>query len=247
MSAGPSAISTIWTIARRELGSLFALPLGWVAVALFALISGLVVSWTTLVPGEPASLRTFFAFSGWLLVPVAPAITMRLISEELRSGTIEPLMTTPASDFAVVIGKYAGAVAFLSLMLLPTLSSAGVLWWLAEPKPDAGPIVAGYLCLLLLGMLYLSIGLLASALTNNQTLAFLGTLFALMALLMGPTLGQAYAPEWLRPAVLAAAVHLRVLDFAKGVVDTAHVVFFLTASATLVILACAAYESRRWR
>src|SRR5207244_13521406 len=95
-------------IATCELGSYLRQPAGWIIIALYLLLSGLVFGFAVLSPGEPASLRFFFTSSGWLLLPVAPAISMRLIAEELRSGTIESLLTSPLSGPALVLGKFFG-------------------------------------------------------------------------------------------------------------------------------------------
>ncbi|MCA9298925.1 MAG: ABC transporter permease subunit [Phycisphaerales bacterium] len=105
-------------IALREYRSLFRLPVGWVVIALYLALAGVVFAFLTLVPGEVGSMRVFFGFSGWLLLPVAPAISMRLLSEEYRAGTIETLVTSPASDASIVLGKYLGAASFLATMIL---------------------------------------------------------------------------------------------------------------------------------
>ncbi len=240
-------MSRTLTIAAREMGSMFRLPAGWVVIALYALLGSIVVALQVLRPGEPATLRPFFALSGWLLLPVVPAISMRLISEELRAGTIEPLMTAPVTDASIVIGKYLGALGFFACMLLPTLAFPIVLGAMADPGPDLGQILAGYASLVAQGVLFLAIGTLASALTSNQTLAFLGTLFAILALLLAPALAYPHAPGMLRPILERLNVEDRVKDFARGIIDTSHVVFF--AGAACVVLACAivVVQSRRWR
>ncbi len=236
-------------IASREVGSLLRLPVGWVVIALFTFLSAVIFVNGTLIPGQPATMRYFFASASWMLIPVAPAISMRLISEELRSGSIEPLRTAPVSDSAVVWGKYLGAVGFLGLMLAPTLALVVVLVAVGDPKPDPGPIITGYLGLGLVGMLYLAVGLLASTLTSSQTLAFLGTLMflILMMVLSGVVATAGSLPEWLSKALVGVGVQARVRDLAKGVIDTGNVVFFLAGSAWFVLLASAALSTRRWR
>ncbi|MEM9373439.1 MAG: ABC transporter, partial [Planctomycetota bacterium] len=89
------------TIASREVGSLFRLPVGWIVVALYAFLSAVVFVQFTLIPGSPATLRYFFATAAWMMVPVAPAISMRLLAEETRSGTLEMLRTAPVGDLSV--------------------------------------------------------------------------------------------------------------------------------------------------
>jgi ABC-2 type transport system permease protein len=239
-------VSLIWTIARREFSSFFRVPLGWVAMALYLFLAGVIFAERVLVPGEPASLRYFFGVSGFLLLPVIPAISMRLISEELRSGTIEPLMTSPVPDLCIVLGKYIGAALFLGAMLVPTVAYTGVLMAVSDPRPDLGPIIAGYLSLALLGLMYLAVGLLASAITANQTLAFLMTLlFLLVVMLIGSDVIA--LPRALAPVAGTLAIGPRLADFAKGVIDTGHIVFFLSISAWFLVLTLVTLEMRRWR
>ncbi|HRJ49736.1 MAG: ABC transporter permease subunit [Phycisphaeraceae bacterium] len=233
-------------VAWREFCSYFRLPVGWIAIALYLFLSGIVFAYLIFNPGQPATMRPFFTISVWLLLPVAPAVTMRLVSEELRSGTIEPLMTAPVTDGAVVVGKYLGAAGFLGVMVAPTAAYPLTLWMVSDPAPDPGPILAGYLSLGLLGMLYAAVGLWMSSLTSNQTLAFLGTLFFLLVTLLATTIGHEHAPAWLRPALAEASIQSRLVDFSKGVIDTSHVVFFVATSAMFVTLAVFTVESRRW-
>jgi ABC-2 type transport system permease protein len=235
-----------WVIALREFRSFFRVPVGWVAMAFYLFLAGIIFAERILVPGEPATLRYFFAVSGFLLLPVVPAISMRLLSEEFRAGTIEPLMTSPVSDLSIVLGKYLGAAMFLGALLAPTTLYAAALFFVSDPQPDPGPILAGYLSLILLGLLYLAVGTLASALTANQTLAFIGTLLFLLLLLL-VTSDVIRAPAPLDRLVASVAIGPRLTDFARGVIDTGHIVFFLSASAWFLVLAFLALETRRWR
>lgn len=242
----PGFAAVVTAIARREVASFFRLPVGWVAIALYLFLGGAVFVLATLQPGGPASMREFFTLSSWLLVPVAPAISMRLLSEERRTGTIEPLLTAPVSDAAVVLGKYVGGMLFLLCMLAPTLVFVAILYAVSSPSPDPGPIIAGYACLGLLGLFYLSVGVLVSSLTSNQTLAFLGTFFVLIVIQMVGAVIE-YVPAWAREPLRQAEMTARVADFAKGVIDLSHVVYFMSASALFVVLTIVVMESRRWR
>lgn len=235
------------SITRRELASLFRVPVGWVVIALYLLVTGVVFQLFTVRPGEVASMRSFFELSAMLLFVVAPAVSMRLFSEEFRSGTIESLMTAPVGDLAMVTGKYLGAVAFLVAMLAPTLSYVGVLALIADGRLDPGPIVAGYASLLLAGMMYLAVGTLISTLTASQTLAFLGTFLALLGLLVGPGLAGPRVPEPFSSWVFALSIGRRVEDLAKGVIDLAHLAFFLGLAGFFLMAAYVSLSSRRWR
>jgi ABC-2 type transport system permease protein len=238
----------ILAIATREFRSFFRLPVGWIVIALYLLLTGVIFAVAALVPGEPATLRGFFVASGFLMLPIAPAISMRLLSEEFRSGTAEPLMTSPVSDGSIVLGKYFGAAAFLIAMHVPTLVYPAVLLSVSEPAADPGPIAAGYLSLLLLGLLYLSIGTLASALTANQVLAFIGTLlFLMIAHLVTSDAVTPALPDAVSQVVMRFSLTQRLDAFARGLIDTGNVAFFLGVSAWFVVLASVALESRRWR
>lgn len=239
---------SVWTIAAREVQSLFRLPVGWIVVALYAFLSALVFVQTALIPGAPATMRYFFAAAAWMMVPIAPAISMRLFAEEARSGTVEMLRTAPVGDFAVALGKHLGAWIFLAITLAPTLVLPLTLALVSEPRPDPGPVFAGYLTLFLVGGLYLGIGTLASALTSSQTLAFLGTLMGIVLLLMLTSLaGPLQTLAGPRAQELAAAFSVigRVSSLSKGVFDTGAVAFFLIGSAWAVVLTAGVLESRR--
>lgn len=238
-------MSATLAIATREFAGFFRQPMGWVVIALYLALSGTVFASGTLVPGEVASMRGFFTLSTWLLMFVAPAASMRLFADEQRTGTLEPLMTSPASDFAIVLGKYLGAAGFLLTMLAPTLVFVGILEIFADP--DYGPIVAGYLGLALLGALYLAVGTMFSSLSDSQVVAFLGTLFFFLLLRLAvwvgaPALGEPWATYLFR-----LSLDLRIADFAKGVIDTSHIVFFVAGSAWFLVLSGALLMTRRWR
>jgi ABC-2 type transport system permease protein len=191
-------------------------------------------------------MQSVFGLSGFFLLLVAPAVSMRLLSEELKAGTIEPLMTAPVPDFAIIAGKFLGGALFLACMIGPTVLYALVLMAVSDPRPDPGPIAAGYLSLLLVGSLYLSVGMLASALTSSQALAFLTAFLTLAGLWIFTSSADNLPP---RLARLAATISLqpRIADLAKGVIDTAHVVFFLAGTAWFLVLAYVALQVRRWR
>lgn len=235
------------TIAAREFAALFRVPVGWVVLAAFALLTGLVFSVTALEPGTPATMRGVFGASTLLVVLVAPAVSMRLVSEELRTGTFESVLSAAPGGWSIAAGKYAAAMGFLALLMIPMLAQALVLRAVSEPAPDWGPIVAGMLSLVLLGSVCVSLGLLCSSLTESQTLAFLGTLLVLVGWLLATSLGPGYAPEPLRGWLGWASMSRRIDDFARGVIDAGHVVFFLSLSAWFVLTAGTVLEARRWR
>lgn len=238
-------MSRVWTVASREFASFFRLPLGWIVIALFVCLSSVFFTRNAVVPGEPATMRDFFGIWWGLLIVICPAISMRLFSEEHRSGTIETVMTAPITEAALVAGKFLAGVLFLVAMLAPSLVYVVVLASLA--RPDFGPIFSGYLGLVLLGSLYISIGCLASSLTSSQTLAFLATMFVLLGLDIGPRQLGAALPESIGRLVVNATPSLRLSDFSRGLIGTANAAFFAITTFWFLALCVVLMQSRRWR
>lgn len=234
-------------IAGRELGAMFRTPVGWVSCALYTLLTAVVFALQTVEPGEPASLRYFFAPSAWLLLVIAPAISMRLFAEEYRAGTAEALFSAPVSRGVALLGKYAGAVLTLACVFLPTLAFPLCLAWLADGPIDAGAIGAGYLGLLCVAMLYLAVGTLVSTTTDSQVLAFLVTLIALVLVMILAGPGAQRAPGWLGPILAQLSVPGRAGVFASGIVETRHLLFFAGTSGGCLALAFAVLSLREGR
>lgn len=238
---------TVTALATREFASFARTPVGWVVTALYTLFSAAIFVASTLVPGEPASLRYFFGPAGLLLLIIAPAVSMRLFSEELRSGTIEPLAAGPSGEAALVLGKFAGAVLFIAAMLTPTLAFPAVLLMMSSPTPDLGPIVAGYLGLVLVSGVYLSVGLLISTMTDSQTLAYLATLMVLLITLLLTDLAGSRLPGPLAEHLAEYSINTRLGAFAKGVIETGSIVYFAAITATMLAASVLTLGRRRWR
>jgi len=234
------------TIAKRELYSQFFSPIAYVVLGLFALGTTLIF-FNRFAPGQQATLRTTFQSVVWLMIFLVPAISMRLLSEEFRNGTIEPLMTAPVTDTHVILGKWLGAMGFFTTLLLPLVVLVLALEWYAQP--DYGPICTGLLGLIFVGGLYLAIGTFASAATENQIIAFLLTIFVICLLTIAMFfLPQAsFIPAGLREAMFYLNVNMQYEDFNKGLIDTSHFVYFITGIALFLFLAIKVLESRRWR
>lgn len=233
-------------IAKRELMSLFCSPIAYVVMGLFAFGT----TWVFLRsfgPGQPATLRPTLEFVIWLMIFLVPAISMRLLSEEYSSGTIEPLMTSPISDTQVVLGKWLGAMGLFAGLLVPLVILTLVLELTASP--DYGPIQTGLLGLMLVGGLYLAIGTFASAATQNQIIAWLLAVFIIcvftIAMFFLPQ--AAFVGQGLREAMFYLNVNLQFDDFNKGLIDTSNFVYFLSGIALFLFMAVKLLESRRWR
>ena len=238
------------TIAKRELSSLFYSPVAYLVLAVFAFVSSGLFAAQTFFPGAPAEMRLLFQWMVWLLVFLVPAISMRLISEELRSGTIETLMTSPIKDMHVVLGKWLGGLAFYLILLSPLVVHVLVLSFTARPGLDYGPVATGFMGLVLVGGLYLAIGLALSATTDSQLIAFMLTVLAVgmlsigMALLATQIQGM---PLPLQQALHYANVHRQFEDFSKGLIDTSNFVYFVSGIGLFLFLAVLILQSKRWR
>lgn len=245
------------TIARRELGAYFVSPIAYVVVSLFLLIGGAVFYvWdfrpaATAFGGLPPGLRTVQGFMGTLLLFFAPFMTMRLLSEEQQSGTIELLYTSPVRDWEIVVGKFIAALGLLLVMLTPTLVYALILIILSDPGagPDAGPLFTGYLGLLFFGLGCLGLGVFASSLTRNQIIAVVIAFALEIALLIIPGLSRLITS----PALAKVTQFLGDLNpfdhldpFLRGAVDTGDIVYFISLAILGLFLATRVLEVRRW-
>src|SRR5438477_10040083 len=151
-----------------------------------------------------------------------PMVTMRTYSEEKRSGTIELLLTSPLTDFQIIMGKFLGALALYAIMLLITMVHIGILF--IYGKPEWKPIVSAYLGLLLMGGCFISAGLFISSLTKNQIVAFMATFAAFLFLWVINWIGS-----FSGPTIDKLTTYLSIVDhfddFGKGVIDTTHIVY----------------------
>lgn len=239
-------MSNITTMAGREFGAYFLSPIAYAVTAVYLFSTGLAFGLGTFQNGAEASLRSLFEF--WIiliLVFVLPMLTMRLISEELRSGTIESLMTAPISETEMVLGKFLGAFLFF-LVLLASLLIYPILLGMYGPV-DIKLLICNYLGLILLGGLYIAVGLFFSACTKHQIVAVLLT-FALLALATFASHGLAQEVEgWTRVVLQHLSIRTHFFDFVRGMVDLNHVIFFLTTTGLFLFLTVKRVEMRRWQ
>src|SRR3954466_5425630 len=232
-------------IARRELSSFFYSPIAYVAMFLFLFVAGYLFR-QDFQPGQPAGMRSIFEQMVWLFVAILPVLCMGLLAQEWATGTIETMMTAPVEEHEVVLGKFFGSFVFFLVLLAPTLLFLVMLRIFA--RPDYGPIFSGYLGLILVGALFISIGLFCSSLTKSQVVAAVAAAAILFVVTVVPwfAAGQATLSTPLRK-ITDQGVMARYSDFAKGVIDTGNLVYFLAATAVFLFLAGKVRESRRWK
>jgi ABC-2 type transport system permease protein len=232
-------------IARREFLSYFYSPIAYVMIAAFLFASGFAFM-RDFDPGQPAAMRNTLDWMVWVLVFITPILSMGLLAQEWASGTIETLLTAPVNDADVVLGKFLGNFGLLVVMLLPTLFY--VLLLAVFASPDFGPIVSGYLGILLVGALFISVGLFCSSLTRSQIVAAVMSILILSLVTVVPYLIGTLAT--LRPIfrrIIDQMVYRRYAEFSRGVLDTGNIVFFLLATGVFLFLTTKVLESRRWK
>jgi ABC-2 type transport system permease protein len=245
-----------WTLTRRELGTFFYSWIGYIVIAGAVFLMGL--DFYTLLAklqGEALSMpimEIFFNFSFWMILLFsAPLITMRLFALEKYSGTFETLMTAPVGDVAVVLAKFTAALVFFMMMWLPLLGCVCLLRYFSRGSNlvEAGALCSAFLGIFLLGSLYMAIGCFASALTRNQIIAAIisfaiGVTFFMLSFLADQFPLQ---PTWATRALDCVCVWRQMQEFARGVVDTRYIVFYLTSTFFFLFLTCRVVESRRWK
>jgi ABC-2 type transport system permease protein len=218
----------IWMITKRELLSFFDSLIAYIMIIVFLLLSGL---FTWLYGSDvffinQASLQSFFSIAFWTLFFFIPALTMRQIAEERRSGTIEMLLTKPVSEWQVIWGKFLATFLLICAALLLTLPYYITVWSLGPI--DHGAVWSGYLGLLLMSGAYISIGILASCLTNNQIVAFLLALFTGLFFHLIFGFISSYMSGTLALAVNYISLSGHFESISRGVIDSKDIIYFLS-------------------
>jgi ABC-2 type transport system permease protein len=232
----------ILPIYRREIRSYFNSPVAYVVIVVFLAIVGWFFSSNVFLMNI-ASLRILFDIVPLVFLFFVPAITMRLLAEEKKAGTLELLTTRPVRDVEIVLGKFLAAWTLLAAALLPTLLYVVTL--LALGSPDPGPILTAYIGLMLMGGAYIAIGLFASGLTENQIVAFiLSFLFVVALFLMDKVL--MYVPEAFATPMEFLSMDYHFSNIARGVIDTRDLIYFGSLLGFGLYLATVTLERRKW-
>lgn len=239
-----TAVRNTLAVFKRELRSYFESPVAYVFMVVFLLLTGfLTFSVTRFYERQAADLQVFFFWLPWVYLLLVPAATMGLWAEERRSGSIELLLTMPITLTQAVMGKLLAAWAFLSLGVALTFPVVLTAYYLG--RPDGGAILCGYVGALLMAGAYVSVGMLTSAMTRSQVIAFvLSLLFCTLLLFAGWDPITSYfkwAPPWLLRAVASISFMPHFESIQRGVLDLqdvayfGSVVVFMTAATHLVL------------
>jgi len=254
-------MNNILAIAHKEMKSYFSTPIAYIVIGFFALLWGYFYYAMVIIfdrqsaqaagLGGPAAadinqqlIRPLFLNASVILLFVLPLITMRTYAEEKRSGTIELLLTSPLTDVEIIMGKFLGAMSLFAAMLGITLVHIVLLFSLGNP--EWRPVATGYLGLLLMGGGFISVGLLISSLTKNQIVAGMVT-FAVFLLLWVIN----WIASFMGPTTQAVLNYLSITDhfddFTKGIVDTKHLVYYVSVISFGLFLTARSVDTERWK
>jgi ABC-2 type transport system permease protein len=259
-------MKNIFAIADRDLKAYFTSPVAYVVLTIFIFLAGFfftqmvgsmvqnasiraMQSAQTGQPPEPIDMpgeitRNFFGVMVSVMLFILPLITMPLFSEEKKRGTIELLLTAPVTDMQVVLGKFLAASLFYVVLLATTLVEMAILFMYSQPA--VGPILTGYLGVLLYGLSFLAIGMFISTLTENQIIASILTFAVILMLWLIDGLGRSAGPTM--SAVLTyLSVFEHLNDFLTGVISTSHIIFYLSLTLVGLFLTYRSLDSLRWR
>ncbi len=249
----------IIAIANKELRSYFSSPIAYIIIGFFLLPFGVFfyLYLTAFVRQSLQSaqfggamninqqvIRYVLQNASVIILFIMPMITMRTYSEEKRSGTIELLLTSPVTDLEIILGKFFGALGLDLAMLAVTLPYMGILFYYGNP--EWRPLIAAYLGLVLMGGAFVSLGLLISSTTNHQIVAGIVSFVVFLLLWIvgwfadsaGPTIGP--ITSW-----LSITEHFD--DFSKGIIDTKHVLYYLSLITFGLFLTAKSVDTERWR
>ncbi|MFN8637180.1 MAG: ABC transporter permease [Chloroflexota bacterium] len=236
-------MSATLAIAERELKSYFVSTIAWIIAAAFMMMCGFLFT-VILLNSNEASMRFLISNLSVIFLFIAPFLTMRLLAEENRLGTVELLLTNPVRDVEVVIGKFLGVMGFIMVILIMTLYFPALLFIFGQPDP--GPIATGYLGVVLQAAAFASIGLAISSTTENQIVAAFLSFAINLILWLSESISQ-FVGKPLDAVMKYLSITSHFQDFSRGVIDTSHVLFFLSVVAAALLLTYLSLQSRRWR
>lgn len=196
-----------------------------------------------------ANLNTLFIISPWVFLFLVPAITMNVFSGEMRSGTIELLLTRPLSEMQIVMAKYLASVTLVLIALLPTIFYLVSINFLADPvgNVDFGAIAGSYTGLFFLAAIYSAIGIFASSLSSNSVIAFLlSVLFCYIFFLGFENLADLTLSGKVGDLVISLGINDHYRSMSRGVIDTRDIIYFLSVIGIFVFLTKLRLESRKW-
>jgi len=235
-------MNKVLPIFRREMFAYFYSPVAYIVISVFLILTGWFFT-SEMFLANDSSLRSVFGIIPFIFIFFVPAVTMRLISEEKKSGTIELMFTMPISDLEIVLGKYFAGLGLLVVAILFTIPYALTIMVLGYP--DVGMLVSGYLGLMLMGAAYVSIGVFASTISRNQVVAFI-VAFVIIFVLWLINKFLMLIPPAIAPVLQYLSIDYHYENINRGVIDSRDITYYLSIIVFMLALARMALESRKW-
>lgn len=243
----------MWALLRKEINGFLSSLIGYVVIIVFLLMVGLFV-W--IFPGDMnlidkgyADMDSLFLIAPWVFLFLVPAITMRSFAEEKRTGTIELLLTKPLSTLQLILAKFLSGWFLTLIAILPTVIYYITIYRLADPvgNVDQGGILGSYIGLSLLSAVFVSIGIFASSLTENQIVAFISAVFLCFFIFIGfESIASFDLLGPLDTMMIKLGINDHYRSISRGVIDTRDVAYFIGVCAIFVFLCKSVIESRKW-
>ncbi|HQV01799.1 MAG: gliding motility-associated ABC transporter permease subunit GldF [Bacteroidia bacterium] len=244
----------MFALIRKEINGFLNSLIGYVVILVFLITISLFLwvfpdSEFNILSNGYASLEPLFTITPWVYMFLIPAITMRLFAEEKKTGTLELLITRPLTELQIVFAKYIAGVILVFISLLPTLVYYVTVYQLGLTigNMDSAATWGSYLGLLLLGACFVAMGVFASALTDNQVIAFIISLFLCLFFYIGFDRISAMAfTGALSQLIYQTGIYAHYVSMSRGVIDTRDLVYFLSLIALFIVLTRTIIESRKW-
>ncbi|MBP5516473.1 MAG: gliding motility-associated ABC transporter permease subunit GldF [Bacteroidales bacterium] len=243
----------MFTLYKKELSSFFSSLMGYLTIIVFLLMTGLFL-WVfhtgfNLLDYKYAGLDGLFVLGPWLYLFLIPAITMRMIAEEKKNGTMELLLTKPLSEFKIVFSKFLAGFTVVVISLVPTIVYYFVIYRLGDPvgNIDTASVIGSYIGLLFLGAAYVAIGLFASSLSSNQIIAFIIAALLSAVFYYGFDFLYTMVHGKLALTMRWFGIQMHYESISRGVIDTRDVIFFLSVITLFIMLTRMVLQSRKWK
>jgi len=244
----------MFTLLKKEIQEFFSSLIGYIVIIVFLLVNGLFMwifkSDFNILEGGYANIDTLFLISPWVFLFLIPSLTMRLFSEEKRSGTIELLFTRPLSDLQIILAKYFAGILLVGFALLPTLIYFLSVYLLGDPvgNIDTGGVWGSYIGLFFLAAVYTAIGVFSSSLTKNQVIAFIVAV-ALSAFFYSgfDTISSFNIFKGIDNIIVYLGISNHYSSISRGVVDSRDIVYFIATISVFIFFSKVVLESRKWK
>jgi len=243
----------MFTLYRKELSSFFTSLTGYIVVIVFLLINSLFM-WVfpgsfNVIDSGYANMDSLFVLAPWVFLFLVPAVTMRMFSEEKKTGTIDLLLTRPITDMHIVLAKFSAGVSIVLISLFPTLIYFVSIWLLGDPvgNLDLGGTMGAYLGLFFLSAIYVSIGVFASSLTENQIVSFLiAVSFSLVFYVGFDAISQVATFKSFSYQIMSLGIEKHYASISRGVIDSRDLVYFVAVIVVFLLFTRTVLQSRKW-